>query len=93
MVLRCRVPVTVVRPQKVLTAAEGGNAIARLGKQTYSPGSESRRFIAVPEGATWAELRTFAGDHPTPRVSSIRIGRIDFSRPDTVNSASTVPCT
>jgi hypothetical protein len=33
-------------------------------------GSESRRFIAVPEGATWAELRTFAGDHPTPRVSS-----------------------
>lgn len=34
-------------------------------------GSESRRFIAVPEGATWAELRTFAGDHPTPRVSSM----------------------
>ena len=25
----------------------------------------------MPEGATWAELRTFAGDHPTPRVSSL----------------------
>jgi hypothetical protein len=57
--VHCRVPVTVVRPQKVLTAAEGGDAIARLGKQAYSPGaaaiihSESSRFssrtsITVP---------------------------------------------
>ena len=73
-----RVPVTVIVPEKVETAASaaaapssssstespvggggggGGDAVARLGSLPMSPGKETRRFLAAPEGATWAVLR------------------------------------
>ena len=76
-----RVPVTVIVPERVETAAtaataaaaagEGssstaaaaaaaavaGDAVARLGPLLMSPGREARRFLAAPEGATWAVLR------------------------------------
>lgn len=64
---------TVIKPMEVATQAAGspgGDCIARLGQQDYLPGAETRRFIAVPEGATWAELRTIAGDFETPKVQA-----------------------
>lgn len=39
----------------------------RLGKLDFTPGLELRRFVAVPEGATWGELRLRAGAHETPK--------------------------
>lgn len=59
---------TVVKPQEVRTVVEGGECIAKLGEKEYSPGSETRCFVAVPPGATWARLRTTAGSFPTPKV-------------------------
>jgi len=70
-----RVPVTVVKPIEVGTQGVGGpngNSIAQLGTQQYSPGQETRHFIAVPEGATWARLRTTAGDFDTPKMFMLR---------------------
>lgn len=36
---------TVVKPQSVQTAADGGDSIARLGKQAYNPGACKRLFV------------------------------------------------
>ncbi len=41
--------------------------MCRLGWMDFKPGQEVRRFVAVPEGATWAELRLRAGAHEQPR--------------------------
>ena len=39
----------------------------RMGKLDFRPGLEMRRFVAVPEGATWGEMRIRAGRHETPK--------------------------
>ena len=45
----------------------GQDYIARLGTVHFQPGTEVRRFLDVPEGATWAEMTLRAGNHDTPR--------------------------
>lgn len=37
----------------------------------FQPGHEARRFVAVPGGATWAELRIRAGELDTPKVGGL----------------------
>ena len=39
-----------------------------LGPLAFVPGHEERVFVAVPEGATWAEFTLKAGAHDTPKV-------------------------
>ena len=41
--------------------------MARLGTLHFQAGTELRRFIDVPEGASWAEMSIKAGAHDTPR--------------------------
>lgn len=48
-------------------SAEGGPAVCRLGWMDFKPGQEVRRFIQVPKGTTWAELRLRAAGHEQPR--------------------------
>lgn len=38
------------------------------GALRFQPGEETRRFVAVPPGAGWAELRIRAGEVDTPKV-------------------------
>lgn len=45
----------------------GQDYVARLGKVQFQPGTEVRRFLDVPEGASWAEMTLKAGNHDTPR--------------------------
>ena len=47
----------------------GQDFIARLGKVQFQPGTEVRRFLEVPEGATWGEMTLKAGNHATPRYA------------------------
>lgn len=44
----------------------------RFGKVNFVPGREVRRFVAVPEGATWAELRIASLEGETPKHFMIR---------------------
>ena len=46
--------------------------VARLGWLDFRPGQEARRFLAVPEGARWAEMRFTAGPHEQPRCGGGR---------------------
>jgi tripeptidyl-peptidase-2 len=54
----------------------GGGAVVHadasvdLGVLRFQPGTELRRFVAVPSGATWAELRIRAGELDTPKVGA-----------------------
>jgi len=48
----------------------------RLGPVSLRPGQEVRQFVAVPAGATWAELMVRADDYDTPRVFLIRCGAV-----------------
>ena len=38
------------------------------GVLRFQPGEEARRFVAVPPGASWAELSIRAGELDTPKV-------------------------
>ena len=38
------------------------------GPWTFEAGTERRLFVAVPAGATWAELTVRAGKHDNPRL-------------------------
>ncbi len=49
-----RVPVTVIRPQEPGDIEECGGTVC--GESTMSAGTLSRNFIAVPPGATWADV-------------------------------------
>lgn len=49
----------------------------RLGPVSLRPGQEVRHFVAVPAGATWAELMVRADDYDTPRVFLIRCGVVE----------------
>lgn len=44
----------------------------KLGPLGLGPGKEVRRFVAVPAGATWAEIVIRAGAFDTPKVFLIR---------------------
>lgn len=44
----------------------------RLGPVSLKPGQEVRHFVAVPAGATWAELLVRAGNYDTPKVFLLR---------------------
>lgn len=37
---------------------------AELGWLEFEPGQEVRRFVEVPDGATWAEMRLTANEEP-----------------------------
>lgn len=76
-------PVTIIKPTQVeelearLPDGAGGAStsdpahaddyVARLGTISFQPGTEERRFVSIPEGATWATLRVRAGAHDAPR--------------------------
>ena len=45
----------------------GSDYIARLGSLDFVAGRELRRFVAVPEGATWCEMSFSAGAFDTPK--------------------------
>lgn len=75
-------------PQAADAAASGGVAAGRgggegaggalpphtlrLGPVKLTPGQEVRHFVAVPAGATWAELLVRAGEFDTSKVFLIR---------------------
>jgi tripeptidyl-peptidase-2 len=58
-----RVPITVVQPQRLQTA----DAAAWRGQMRFGPGEIERRFIAVPEGASWADIRLTTVEAEAPR--------------------------
>ena len=51
-----------------------------LGSERFDAGRELRRFVAVPHGATWAELKIKAVDSDTPKSFMVRATMI---RPQT----------
>ncbi|GLI68325.1 hypothetical protein VaNZ11_012720 [Volvox africanus] len=83
-----RLPITVIKPLQVPLAATSinginGNTVAgngnssavgtvSLGPLSFAPGTEYRRFVAVPPGATWAELTLRAAPYDTPKLFLIR---------------------
>jgi tripeptidyl-peptidase-2 len=54
-----RFPVTVIKPKRLQEPGSSGvpgDATLALPQRRYSPGAIDRHFVAVPEGASWAEL-------------------------------------
>jgi len=48
-------------------------AVVDLGNESFVPGKEMRRFVGVPAGATWAELKLKASDSTTtPKSYMVR---------------------
>ncbi|CAM6096265.1 unnamed protein product [Calypogeia fissa] len=62
-----RVPVTVIKPMEL----QAGSALATFDDLSFTPGHIERRFVVVPEGATWAELSVRVSGFDTPRQFSI----------------------
>ncbi|KAG2434097.1 hypothetical protein HXX76_007824 [Chlamydomonas incerta] len=60
------------------TASVNGNGSSpnvgtvALGPLSFTPGSEFRAFVAVPPGATWAEMTLRAGAYDTPKLFLLR---------------------
>lgn len=76
-----RVPITVIKPLDPAAepgSSSGSGTIVRpdfsidLGALRFQPGEETRRFVAVPPGAGWAELRIRAGEVDTPKLYMLR---------------------
>ncbi|KAG7670442.1 hypothetical protein Ndes2437A_g04966 [Nannochloris sp. 'desiccata'] len=52
---------------------EPHGAVVDLGNESFVPGKEMRRFVGVPAGATWAELKLKANDSTTtPKSYMVR---------------------
>ncbi|XP_024527545.1 tripeptidyl-peptidase 2 [Selaginella moellendorffii] len=86
-----RVPVTIVKPVQV---TEVPPAVSFL-KLIFSPGHVERRFIAVPEGATWAEMTVRTSNFDTPRKFFLNAVQLQRSaRPSVWESILTLtaPC-
>ena len=77
-----RVPITVLKP---LTPDAESLPVVPLGEERFVPGTELRKFVAVPNGATWAELKIKAIDSTTPKGLMVRATAI---RPHTRYSDS-----
>ncbi|KAG2491863.1 hypothetical protein HYH03_009817 [Edaphochlamys debaryana] len=66
-------PGSVLAPPSTPASGGGGGVGAlALGPLSFSPGSEHRSFVAVPPGATWAELTLRASSYDTPKLFLIR---------------------
>lgn len=57
-----RIPITVIKPQQVASALPHWTTALQL-----EPGKISRHFLAVPRGATWADLTVRTGDLDSER--------------------------
>lgn len=71
----------LAKPQEEEDSHEKGakpskDFIARLGTVVFQPGTEVRRFLGVPEGATWGEMTLTAGSHDTPRCHTLLQSRL-----------------
>lgn len=64
--------------------------IARLGTVMFQPGTEVRRFLGVPEGATWGEMTLTAGSHDTPRCHTLLQSRLHHPQWGNMSVNSTV---
>ncbi|KAG6541056.1 hypothetical protein Mapa_017543 [Marchantia paleacea] len=67
-----RVPVTVVKPIQL----SAGYPSVTFSDLSFTPGFTDRRFIVVPEGATWAEISIRCHGFDTPRrflVSAVQL--------------------
>lgn len=53
-------------------SSNGTVGTVTLGPLSFAPGSEHRTFVAVPPGATWAELTVRAAPYATPKLFLIR---------------------
>ncbi|MEW5318316.1 MAG: hypothetical protein WDW38_009545 [Sanguina aurantia] len=75
--VRCMswLPVAIVVPLQLPTDVPN----LTLGPLEMQPGSEHRHFVAVPNGATWAEVLLRSGTHDTPKIYLFRATQL---RPD-----------
>ncbi len=58
-----RLPITVIRPLRLESGAPTWSE-----RMSFRPGQIERRFIAVPDGATWADVRLRRQDNEEPRL-------------------------
>ncbi len=65
-------PAPTPAPQVDTSPASASPASISLGPLDFGPGSEHRAFVAVPPGATWAELTLRAGAYDTPCMLLVR---------------------
>jgi tripeptidyl-peptidase-2 len=74
-----RFPITVVRPAKL--AADSTTWTDRVA---FKPGDLARRFVAVPPGATWADLKIRADEMDAPRRMALHwmqmLPRVQFDK-------------
>lgn len=66
-----RFPITVIRPQR-LEAADG---YVWRAEAKFEAGQIERRFVVVPEGATWADARIRAIDADGPRAVVLHVAQ------------------
>lgn len=66
-----RVPITVIKPLNVMGSGAGEIPEAAF-QLAFGPGKEQRRFVAIPEGSSWAEIRMMADETPTANSYMVR---------------------
>lgn len=66
-----RVPVTVVRPERL----DAANGYVWKADGKFEPGKIERRFVVVPEGATWADAHIRAIDADGPRAVVLHVAQ------------------
>ncbi|KAK0532315.1 hypothetical protein OC835_003373 [Tilletia horrida] len=62
------VPVTVLKP--IVLPPNSFNPTVRFESVALSSGKVERRFVSVPEGATWAEVRVMTKNHALPSAKA-----------------------
>jgi hypothetical protein len=64
---------TTTTTKNAAVVYEQHGAVVDLGNESFVPGKEMRRFVGVPYGATWAELKLKASDATaTPKSYMVR---------------------
>ena len=82
-----------------LAESDDSRHMCRLGWMEFKAGQEVRRFVAVPEGARWAELRLRAGAHEQPRCRPCTLCQHRMLRPEPtltfagINATQAAKCT
>ena len=66
--------------------------MARLGTLHFQAGTELRRFIDVPEGASWAEMSIKAGPHDTPRCVDSQLAALCTYSPCCAHVTCQIAC-